>query len=246
LRAAKQDNNGQMGELMASDRTTRVELIREDSSNERCKLLIPLTKTNATMYTSKLQKYSVKANNGLASLLSTNDNSVRMESKDQGTSDDDVDIDWGNNKNDDDPFLQCALWNDITEIKYFTDMMTKKRRRLVIHDEEEEEEDDRIVIVDEVSKHNTTGIDAHTRSADDFNSNEANNAAENVEVVNLVASSVSNNNDGSHCSLCHTAAHLYPKIVFIVEKIPIAFFIIDFSTLSIGYRLKPLKHCTDL
>jgi hypothetical protein len=136
-RAAKQDDNGQMGEFMASDRRTRVELIREDNSNEQGKLLIPSTKTNATMYTSKFQKYSVKANNGLASSLSTNDNSVRMESKDQDTSDDDVDINWGNSKNDDDPFLQCALWNEITEINKSTDMMTKKRRRLVIHDDEE-------------------------------------------------------------------------------------------------------------
>jgi hypothetical protein len=117
-----------------------------------------------------------------------------------------------------------------TAAAYFTDMMAKKRRRLVILDDEEEEEEG-IVILDEVSEHNTNGIDVHSRSADDFNSNEANTVAENVEVVTLGTSSLSNNNDGSHFHLCHVAAYLYPKIVFIVEKIPIAFLIIDFSTL---------------
>jgi hypothetical protein len=72
-----------------------------------------------------------------------------------------------------------------------------KRQRLVIHDDDEEEEDDRIVMVDQALEHNT-GIDAHTRGAEDFNSNDLNNTAENVADVTIGTSSLSNNNDGSH------------------------------------------------
>jgi hypothetical protein len=55
-------------------------------------------------------------------------------------------------------------------------------------------------MVDQALEHNT-GIDAHTRGAEDFNSNDLNNTAENVEIVEDVTigtSSLSNNNDGSH------------------------------------------------